>query len=163
MKPLIARCLEINLHASDLYVWWPNDRSSLPNILGLMLAKGLMNLYSTTLLSPSLVLLMVAWAYGWRWNWNCDKVHLLVRLLHMLGAHWQDCKSQLQFKKRVLRLGRMTHHSETIYSLSSFICIRLSGPIRILCGLKRRKKCAFSYSCKESPSDFKTSPAYEYL
>ena len=163
INQIIAGGLDVNLHPSELEVWWPNDRASLPNILGEMIAIGLMTFHTTTQLSPPLVMLIVVWAYGWSWNWKLDKVPLLVRLLHMLGAHWQDCKSQLQFKKRVLRLGRMTHHSETIYSLSSFICIRLSGPIRILCGLKRRKKCAFSYSCKESPSDFKNSPAYEYL
>ena len=62
MNPIIARGLDINLHASELYVWWPNDRASLPNILGEMIANGLMNFHSTTHLSPSLVLLIVGWA-----------------------------------------------------------------------------------------------------
>ena len=56
---------------------------------------------------------MVAWAYGWSWNWNWDKVRLLVRLLHMLGADWQEYKSQRQFVKRVLRLVRMRQHVES--------------------------------------------------
>ena len=81
--------------------------------MGEMIANGLMNFHSTTHLSPSLVLLMVSWAYGWSWNWNWDKVRLVVRFLHMLGADWQEYKSQLQFEKRVPRLVRMRQHVES--------------------------------------------------
>ena len=90
MKPLIARGHDVNLHASDLYVWWLNDPSSFTNILGEIFADGLMNLHSTTHLSPSMVLLMVAWAYRWSWNWNWDTVPPLVRLVHVLVADWQE-------------------------------------------------------------------------
>ena len=56
---------------------------------------------------------MVAWAYGWSWNWNWEKVRLLVRLLHMLGADWQEYKSHGQFQKRELRLVRMRQQVES--------------------------------------------------
>ena len=97
--------------SSDL---WRNDRASLSNILGEMIANGLMKIHSTTHQSPALVLIMVAWAYGWSWNWNWDKVPLLVHLLQMLGADWQEYKSQRQFEKRVLRLVRMRQHVESL-------------------------------------------------
>ena len=97
MEPLLALPLNVNLHASDLSIWWPNDPSLLTNILGEMMANGLMNFHSTTLLSPSVVLLLVVWAQGWSWKWNGDKVRLLVRVLPILGADSQEFKSQLQF------------------------------------------------------------------
>ena len=110
IKPLIPLGLDVNVHGSELYIWWPNERTSLTNILGELIGNGLMNFHSTTHLSVPLVLLMVAWAYGWSWNWHWGKVHLLVRLLHMLGADFQQYKSQLRFEKHVLSLSRKRRH-----------------------------------------------------
>ena len=86
MNPIIARGLDVNPHASELYASWPNQRASLSNILGEILPNGLMNFHSTTDLSPSLVLVIVAWAYQWSLNCNVEKVRLQVRLLHIIGA-----------------------------------------------------------------------------
>ena len=77
-----------------------------------MIDNGLMNFQSTTHLSPSLVLLRVAWAYGWSWNWNLDKVLLLLPLLHLLVADG-SVLSQLQIEKQVLRLLRMRQHVQS--------------------------------------------------
>ena len=110
LNPLIYLGLDVNVHASDLYQWRPNDHSSLPLILGELVANGLMNFHSTTHLSTPLVLLMVAWANGWSWNWNWGKVRILVRLLHMLGADWQQYRSQRKFEKYVLSLIRRRSH-----------------------------------------------------
>ena len=123
---------------------------SFANILGEMIANGLMNFHSTTHLWPSLVLLMVAWAYGWSWNWNWDKVHLLVRFLHMLGADWQQYKSQLEFEKHVLRPARMMqqfeshlHHvrlhlHESVWPDWDIMCTQMEEELRYLRDLHRK-------------------------
>ena len=114
MRPSIGWCqtkyhddadknrFEKSIFASELYVWSPNDRASLPNILGEMIANGLMNFHSTTHLSPSLVLLMVAWVYGCSWNWNWDKVPLLMDSVTCSG-----------------RIGNSTSHSYNSRSVYS--------------------------------------------
>ena len=62
MNPLIHLDIDVNVHDSDLYQWWPNEHSSLPLILGELIANGMMNFHSTTNLSTPLVLLRVALA-----------------------------------------------------------------------------------------------------
>ena len=131
LNPLIHLSLDVNVHASDLYPWWPNDHSSLPLIHGELKANGLMNFDSTTHLSTPLVLLMVAWAYGWSWNWNWGKVRILVRLLHILGADWQQYRSQLKFEKYLLSLVRRRGDTGI---LSFIIYARLFGQIGSVCG-----------------------------
>ena len=69
-----------------------------------MIDNGLMNLQTTTHLSPSLMMFMVEWAYGWSWSWKRDKDPLLVRLLHLLGAEWEQYKSKMQEQKQALRM-----------------------------------------------------------
>ena len=156
MKPLIARGLEVNLHVSDLYIWWANDCSSLTNILGEIIENGLINFHSTTHLSKSLVLLMVAGRMG--------AAGIGTRKRSLSLSKFYTCSVRIGISIS-LKLNSRTIYSDLfewanmlspIYTQSLCMCISLCCPIGILCGPKWRKNWAISYTSTESPYAFRT-------
>ena len=121
LKPMIRFGLDVNVHATDIYKWYPMRISHILNVMGELIRHGLMNFHSPS--PASIPVILICYAAN---NELCDnflrrfrKVCQILEMLHRLGWSWQLNKSHLEFEERALKKFQTRDIADTlIYPLS---------------------------------------------
>ena len=122
LKPMIRLGLDINMHARDLYKWYPRRISHMLNIIGELIRHGLSNFHSTTDASIPVILICYAASNGVRPNFcrRCRKVRQIVQLVHRFGASYQLYKSQLKFKESAPKKVQTRDIDDNLFNTLSY-------------------------------------------
>ena len=121
LKPMIRSGLDVNMHASDLYKWYPLRISHTLNIIEEFIRHGLANFHSTSDAAIPVILICYATSNGMRHNFwrRFRKVPKILECGHRLGGSWQLNKSHLEFEESAHKKFRTRDiKASLIYPLS---------------------------------------------